>query len=44
MAAVIMEVGFLSNPREEQLLINGDYQDKVAFAIFSGLAQSMLDD
>lgn len=44
MAAVIVEVGFLSNPREEQLLINCDYQDKVAFAIFSGLAQSMLNE
>ena len=43
MAAVIVEVGFLSNPQEERLLINDEYQDKVAFAIYTGLAKSMLE-
>ncbi len=43
MTAVIVEVGFLSNPREEQLLSNEDYQEKVAYAIFCGIAQAFLD-
>lgn len=43
MAAVIVEVGFLSNPQEEKLLASPDYQEKVALAIYSGIAQSMLN-
>lgn len=43
MTAVIVEVGFLSNPREEQLLANEDYQEKVAYAIFCGIAKAYLD-
>ncbi|MEA4926720.1 MAG: N-acetylmuramoyl-L-alanine amidase [Syntrophomonadaceae bacterium] len=43
MTAVIVEVGFLSNPKEEQLLANEEYQDKVAYAIFSGIAKSLID-
>lgn len=43
MTAVIVEVGFLSNPKEEKLLISSDYQDKIAYAIFSGIAKSLLD-
>lgn len=43
MTAVIVEVGFLSNPKEEKLLVSGDYQDKIAYAIFSGIAQALLD-
>jgi N-acetylmuramoyl-L-alanine amidase len=43
MTAVIVEVGFLSNPKEEKLLTSSDYQDKVAYAIFSGIAKSLLD-
>ena len=44
MAAVIVEVGFLSNPNEEKLLISDDYQNKLVFAIFSGIANSQLMD
>ncbi len=43
MTSVIVEVGFLSNPKEEKLLISDEYQDKVALAIFSGIAKSQID-
>jgi len=33
---VMVECGFLSCPEEEQLLINDEYQDKIAYAIFDG--------
>ncbi len=35
--AVVVEVGFLSNPREEQLLQQADYQGRVAQAIANGV-------
>lgn len=35
--AVIVECGFMSNPTELEMLINEDYQNKMAFAIFSGI-------
>jgi len=35
--SLLVESGFLSNPEEEQLLISPEYQEKVAFAIFSGI-------
>jgi len=37
MPAAMVEVGFLSNPREAQLLSQEGYQKRVAAAIFSGL-------
>lgn len=37
MPSVVVEVGFISNPREESLLINREYQVKLAGAIFSGV-------
>ncbi len=36
MPAVIVEVGFLSNPGEEKLLKDSHYQDKMAYAIYAG--------
>lgn len=33
----IVECGFLSNPEEEQQLLNDEYQDKLAWGIFSGI-------
>ncbi|AET65996.1 N-acetylmuramoyl-L-alanine amidase [Desulfosporosinus orientis DSM 765] len=36
-AAVTVELGFLSNPQEEQLLTTLDYQQKLAIAIYQGL-------
>lgn len=35
--SVIVECGFLSNPQEEQLLNTPDYQDKVAWSVYSGI-------
>lgn len=37
-AAVTVELGFLSNPAEEQLLTTPEYQQKLAVAIFQGLS------
>lgn len=34
---VIVECGFMSNPTELEMLINEDYQNKMAFAVFSGI-------
>ncbi|NLW07729.1 MAG: cell wall hydrolase [Clostridia bacterium] len=35
--AVIVEVGFLSNPEEEKLLADGQYQQSMAYAIYAGI-------
>ncbi|MEX2356633.1 MAG: N-acetylmuramoyl-L-alanine amidase [Thermaerobacterales bacterium] len=37
--AVTVEVGFLSNPREESLLMTRSYQDRVAWAMFVAIAR-----
>lgn len=37
-AAVTVELGFLSNPQEEQLLTSPEYQQKLAIAIFKGVS------
>jgi len=37
--AVIVECGFLSNPREAELLASEDYQEKLAFAIHLGIIE-----
>ena len=34
---VIVECGFLSNPDEEQLLNNDEYQNKMCYSIYSGI-------
>ena len=33
----IVECGFLSNPDEASLLVQDEYQDKLAFGIFMGI-------
>ena len=33
----IVECGFLSNPEEEQQLLNDEYQDRLAWGIFNGI-------
>lgn len=38
-ASATVEVGFLSNPEEAGLLQSPDYQKKLAYAIFAGLAR-----
>lgn len=34
--ACIVECGFLSNPEDESLLLDSEYQDKLAYAVFKG--------
>ena len=40
---VMAECGFLSNPEEASLLVTEDYQQKVAFTIYSALIQYFAD-
>lgn len=35
--ATIVECGFLSNPNEEQILQDNDYQNQITYAIFTGI-------
>jgi len=35
--SVIVECGFLSNPKEESLLITDNYQEKIAWSVFCGI-------
>lgn len=44
MLAVTIEVGFLSNAEEEAKLIQADYQQKMAMAIFEGLGNYALKE
>ncbi|MGB9791034.1 MAG: N-acetylmuramoyl-L-alanine amidase family protein [Thermacetogeniaceae bacterium] len=37
--AVMVEVGFLSNPREERMLSQAEYQGKVAWCIYAGIVR-----
>ncbi|MCL2461487.1 MAG: N-acetylmuramoyl-L-alanine amidase [Defluviitaleaceae bacterium] len=39
MPAVIVECGFLSNPSDKQKLIDPDYQDRLAWAIYMGIVE-----
>lgn len=39
MPSVIVEIGFISNPREEKLLLDPNYQSKIAWAIYAGIAR-----
>lgn len=36
---VLCECGFLSNPEDEALLIQNDYQEKVAYSIYKGIVR-----
>ena len=38
MPAVLIEVGFITNPKEEPLLTNPEYQEKIAQGIANGIA------
>jgi N-acetylmuramoyl-L-alanine amidase len=44
MPTVIVEVGFISNPDEARLLYDSDYQRKVAYAIYAGIAKAQNQD
>ena len=37
--SVLIECGFLSNPSEEQLLLDGAYQERIAQAVADGAAE-----
>jgi N-acetylmuramoyl-L-alanine amidase len=39
MPAILIEIGFVTNPREERRLKDGRYRDEIARAIFAGLAE-----
>lgn len=39
MPAILIEIGFVTNPREERRLKDSRYRDEIARAIFSGLAE-----
>ncbi len=39
MSAVIVEIGFISNPKEEKLMCDIDYQGKLAYVIYSGIVR-----
>lgn len=42
--AVIVEVGFISNPNEEKLLATPSYQRQMALAIYTGIAKYLAED
>ena len=37
--AVLVECGFLSNPQDEELLINEEYREKLSYTIFKGVIE-----
>ena len=37
--AIICEYGFLSNPEDEKLLLDGDYLENLSYAVFSGVIE-----
>ncbi len=39
MPAILLEIGFVTNPREERRLKDTKYRDEIARAIFAGLAE-----
>lgn len=39
--SILVETGYITNPEEERLLTNPDYQDKLADAIYHGIGQYM---
>lgn len=42
--AVVVEVGFLSNPEEEQALTEEDYQNRMAWSIYNGIVNYFAGD
>lgn len=44
MPAVIVEVGFLSNPEEEKMLLDTEYKKKMSYAVYSGAVKYFVDE
>ena len=40
--SIIAECGFLSNPQDEELLITEKYQDSIAYNIFKGIVEYLI--
>ena len=43
MPAILIETGFISNPGEAALLVDSSYQSKLAYAVFTGIARSQME-
>ncbi|HPU36000.1 MAG TPA: N-acetylmuramoyl-L-alanine amidase CwlD [Bacillota bacterium] len=39
MPSAIVEIGFITNPREEKLMVDPEYQQKIAYAIYAGVVR-----
>jgi N-acetylmuramoyl-L-alanine amidase len=39
MPAILIEIGFVTNPKEERRLRDGKYRDEIARAIYAGVAE-----
>ena len=43
MPSVIVEIGFISNPGEEKLMLDPVYQNKIAWSIYAGAARYLVE-
>lgn len=43
MPSVIVEIGFISNPAEEKLMLDPVYQNKIAWSVYAGIARYLVD-
>lgn len=43
MPSVIVEIGFITNPGEEKLMLDPVYQNKIAWSIYAGTARYLVD-
>ncbi|KUK82438.1 MAG: N-acetylmuramoyl-L-alanine amidase [Pelotomaculum thermopropionicum] len=43
MPSTIVEIGFISNPGEESLMLNPQYQQKIAWSIYAGIARYLAE-
>lgn len=41
--SILIETGFISNPKEERKLLSGVYQEKLSQAVFNGIKQYFID-
>jgi N-acetylmuramoyl-L-alanine amidase len=43
MPSTIIEIGFITNPGEESLMLNPQYQQKIAWSIYAGIARYLAE-